>query len=394
MGMPPESTSVVVNTLGLERMRLVPGPGSAPAVAEILEYTPARGGAAPVLLRVAVDDAKLLKRMLASASPQAPPDVHGELTNPGRNVPLMSVGGVSEWEGGGRPAPTPTASFEVLNPQTGEALGKVDLVVPRIGASVVPLSDSRAILWGGNLLSASGMESAEVATSLEGLLTAPVPRTMTAMGTPLPVPTVFGTATALDDDELLVVGGFQIAGGFATNPSITRPMQIIKVGATSVTTSDVPAPDLKPVGWQEATRVATGEVLITGGSPIFIAGTRNDCPTGLDGLLCSLDRAYTFSRDSSGITVTTLPVSLLVSRFGHRATTLQDGTVLLTGGLHYEKQGAGAPTLSVVASAELWNPRTKANDPATHNLPTGATRIAGDVARFSDGSAVRECTQR
>jgi len=256
----------------------------------------------------------------------------------------------------------------------------------------VPLSDSRALLWGGNLLSSGGMEATEVASALEGLLTAPVPRTLPPMGAPLPVPTVFGSATAIDDDEVLVVGGFQIAGGFATNPSTTRPMQLIRVSAGNVTAADIPAPDFKPVGWHEATRVLTGEVLITGGSPAFIAGTRNDCPSGLDGLLCSLDRAYTFQRDGAGITVSTLPVTLLVSRFGHRAVTLKDGTVLLTGGLHYEKPAAGAPTLSVLASAELWNPRTKANDGALRGLPPGANRMPGDVARFGDNSVVRECS--
>ncbi len=395
MGMSPDSTSVMINSLGLERMRLVPGPGAAPVSAEILEYTPAAPGGTPTLMRIAVDDAKLVQRMLATASPNPPPaELASELIFPGRNVPLLSVGGVSEWEGAGRPAPVPTANFEVLNPQNGEALGKVNLVVPRIGAQVVPLSDSRAIVWGGNLLSPNGMEAGEVATSLEGLLTAPVPRSMTVMGTPAPVPTVFGTATALDEDELLVVGGFQIAGGFATNPAPSRPMQIVKVNPTSVSTSDIPAPDFKPVGWHEATRVVTGEVLISGGSPGFIAGTLNDCPTGLDGLLCSMDRAYTFMRDSGGITVTTLPVTLLVSRFGHRAVTLKDGTVLLTGGLHYEKPAAGTPTLSVVSSAELWNPRNKNSDAAKSGLPIGATRMPGDVARFADGSAVRECVQR
>jgi hypothetical protein len=233
----------------------------------------------------------------------------------------------------------------------------------RLGATLSPFGDRKALLWGGALL--SNVSVGELISQLDG----------TPTSTNVPVGglnTLFHTATVLSDGtngqppRILITGGFVLdnggtptINGSATEPSAIGSPRIVTVddkGALQI--QDVmlapsygaacgTANRYKPAGWESAAMLPGGKVLITGGTPaspnLSYPNACPDCEDGSD-LLCAVRQASLYD------TATLTPVDhLQMGRFGHSSTTLHDGTVLIVGGM------SSSPS-RVMADAEIYNP--------------------------------------
>jgi hypothetical protein len=242
-------------------------------------------------------------------------------------------------------------------------------VSARMGATLTPLSSNSALLWGGQINPAdpagelmSGLDpSGTVKLASVTLATAPV--------------TQFHTATALDADSsgthlVLVTGGFvqtntnmgQALEPPTGMPATMTPVRILTVTATGAVSSAEPATNgfvgaicdasaanrYRPAGWEAAVLLPRGRVLVTGGAPTAPSTgvTCNDCDSG-NTFLCATKQAALFTAPSSWQPKSTLQVP----RFGHTATLMHDGNVLLVGGIG----GGGVPR--VLGDAEVYNPR-------------------------------------
>jgi hypothetical protein len=154
----------------------------------------------------------------------------------------------------------------------------------------------------------------------------------------------------------------------------------------------------RPAGWEGALDLGRGRVLVTGGSPTSTM-TSNDCEKGGTGLLCALHQASLFVIPDGAAQGQLQPTAepMMVDRFGHASTLLDDGTVLITGGI---SQPNGMPRM--VADAEVYNPRTAAppydpsqpaagdpDDPLHDDLVKGGlVRAPGEQAAASSSPKV------
>jgi hypothetical protein len=192
-----------------------------------------------------------------------------------------------------------------------------------------------------------------------------------SMGTPR----VNHTATLLANGTVLVTGGFI---GASAGPSIAASAELFdpSTGGFSRTA------DMQTVrASHTAALLSDGRVLIAGGSALAADG--DTCAT--------LSSAELFDPGSGTFSPTG---NMTAFRFGHTATTLKDGKVLIAGGSDVSEDPDNGCTGLVFASAELYDPATKSFAPtgsmsdsrfgATATLlPDGRVLIAGG---FTDGS--------
>jgi hypothetical protein len=243
-------------------------------------------------------------------------------------------------------------------------------VSPRMGATLTRLSDTTALLWGGQI--AKSDPPGELVTGLGSGGTV----TLASIAQAGVVPTQFHTATALPSDDagnvtIVMTGGFEETdtnGGSALEPAQTNPVRLVTVSSQGMVAAPV-APSsngfqgaicdgsaamrYRPAGWEAAVLLPRNRVLVTGGSPTApLPGVAcNDCDAG-NNLLCATWQAALFSAPS---TFVPLP-HMQVARFGHTATLLRDGNVLIVGGI-----GAGSDLMPrVLGDAEQYNPRPPA----------------------------------
>jgi len=173
------------------------------------------------------------------------------------------------------------------------------------------------------------------------------------------------TATLLPNGKVLVVGG-QLNGNTLTSAELYNP-------ASGVWE---PTGNLNfPRSYHTATLLKNGQVLVTGGSylaspPVFSQGA----PPG-----SAMDISELYDPATGKWTVTG---SLFAARYMHTATLLRNGQVLVTGGLNAD--GAG----DALAHAELYDPKTGTwtgtNNPPTSRfghtatlLPNGQVLVVG-----------------
>jgi hypothetical protein len=136
---------------------------------------------------------------------------------------------------------------------------------------------------------------------------------------------VWHTATLLSDGKVLVSGGANSAE-LPTTAELYDPTS----GKFSATTGNPTTPRISAA----ATLLKSGKVLITGGK-------------GANGELATAD-VYDPTSESFAATTT----AMSTTRAYHTATLLNDGTVLVTGGLNLAGDMTGTP----VASAEIYDP--------------------------------------
>ena len=160
----------------------------------------------------------------------------------------------------------------------------------------------------------------------------PTVGTFTATGN-LVTPRSGHTATLLQDGRVLIAGGYQVSGSIQTGIGISSAEIYDPVSGTFTATSSM----ITPRGGPTATRLSNGKVLIAGGGGA-------PSPTGLT----SVASAELYD-PSTGIFITTGSMSR--PRSGHTATLLNTGKVVIAGG--------NDPTVfpgASLATAELYDP--------------------------------------
>jgi N-acetylneuraminic acid mutarotase len=184
-----------------------------------------------------------------------------------------------------------------------------------------------------------------------------------SMGTPR----VNHTATLLVNGKVLVTGGFV---GASTRSSIAVSAEVFDPSTGNFSsTADMETVRASHTG----ALLSDGRVLIAGG--LALAPDGDDCAT--------LSSAELFDPASGTFSPTG---NMTASRFGHTATTLKDGKVLIAGGVDISEDSENACTGQLIyASAELY-------DPATGNFtPTGSmsdVRFGATATLLPDGKVL------
>ena len=144
----------------------------------------------------------------------------------------------------------------------------------------------------------------------------------------LPSPRWGAASATLDDGTLLVVGGYTSSDGMGGGMLAGDAVLVAVDGSTSTLTLPTPR------AFAVATRLADGDVLVTGGADEM--GPRDDAL-----LLSHTSLTFAPLAPSSG------RAAMLTPRVGHSATLLPSGAVFLFGG----NDGRAS-----TAAAELWSP--------------------------------------
>lgn len=272
------------------------------------------------------------------------------------------------------------------------------------GGALALLSGNQAIIYGGGRLGVPGGGQL-----LSGIGTA----TPTAVGfaggsKSVRFPTLSLISSTSATATLLTTGGFEVlADGSATQPLVSAgSAQLITVTGNTAAAAAAPigsptdcasATRYRAAGWEAASTLPGGRVVISGGSPSTLECGGN-CESGQTGnlaLTCALHQSAIFDNGTL-----TLGNPMGVARSGHVLTTLRDGTILVTGGLQSTTSVA-----KMVREIEIFNPRrvippwdmTKpssgdADDPVSDELLAASfTRAPGEVAKRADGTAAAEC---
>ncbi len=361
----------------LEPLSLVPTAAAVAAPTEVLTL-PASGAATVARLDV---PAAFAPRLFASATRAPSPGDDAAL--PAQLPPLVAGGYAtypSMYDG----------SFEAADLAGVASQGDATwTLVPaaRVGATITWIADDRALVWGGNLATAAGLESGESGNLIWNVPSgAPTSAAVTFDLQGLaPSARAFHAAVPIGTDDLLVVGGFRVAGG-STGEPVTPFAERVRfpAGGTVAVVEAPSAVGAVPAGYLDATPLLGGDALITGGNPALGVADA-PCPDGTINFgLCAIDDAWRWIQAEQRLVPA---AALLEPRWGHRSTVLRDGTVLVTGG--FTNVGTA---LYVLRAAELYNPRSEALDAAGDALGAGAPpRAPGDVARNAEGAAVSPC---
>jgi hypothetical protein len=171
------------------------------------------------------------------------------------------------------------------------------------------------------------------------------------------------TATLLSNGKVLVTGGS--AGGPPRDgppgpPTLLATAELFD--PTSGTFTGTGSMSIVRIG-HTATLLKNGKVLVTGGGPFPV---QNGIPP------YALASAELFDPTSGTFTPTT--GSMSVGRYGHTATLLNNGTVLVTGG----DNGLGA-----LPTADLFDPTSETFTPTTGNM--SVARVGHTATLLSDG---------
>jgi hypothetical protein len=375
--------------------RMVPAPNAVGAPTEVLTYDPRDGS---TTVRILEAPGAFAARMLGAAT--RPPSLGDDPTYPSQLPPLLAGGFDDYAPSGAMPPATTFATFEEADLVTGMSIGDDTWTMQqgvRMGASVTRLAPDLALVWGGNLGSASGSEQTEIGEIVRALGT-PTPTTaFVTYDTAgiLPSPRAFHTATALDAANVLILGGFSLGGGSTGDPAAPFGQIVTLTGVDEgiVLTNVNVATGGPRVGYHDAVPLLGGDVLVTGGNPA--TGTVTEpCPDSSTGThLCSVNDAYRWRRATQTLEhLMAIPDDkgsggLLVSRWGHRSAVLLDSTVLITGGFTWFE----GVSLNVVREGELYNPRTEAHDLGASSLEGLAPRVPGDLAHDMAGEIFSQC---
>ncbi|MBW2702208.1 MAG: hypothetical protein JRF33_15425 [Deltaproteobacteria bacterium] len=229
----------------------------------------------------------------------------------------------------------------------------VELATGREGMASVPFGRNTNLIFGGNhALGTSSGPYAEVIVDQDG--DDPFSRILN-LGTEGD-PVFYSTGAALDDRTVLICGGMIVDDSYRPGqiqPEIKNKFYIVDLTANQ---ESITAPTAGMV-FQRAFHTATGitneagevsEVVVTGGVTRFDVTINQWIPTNV----VEFFNPETFEFDRREINNSRVEFNL--ARAGHRATPLDDGCILFTGGFTDDQSGLG-----ISASAELYNPASR-----------------------------------
>lgn len=223
-------------------------------------------------------------------------------------------------------------------------------------------------------------------------------------------------AIALQDGRVLAIGGRTLSGGNLNTPAsgiLLASSELYNTIATSselaLTTASSTTVYTHTVATL-GTGVVPGSVVLNDGTTTF---TDNGSGSFAGGTSFGASWTGTIVYSTGVITVTfgsqpaagsmrvtykssnawTYAGNMFMARVGHRATLLNDGRVLVTGGYGYPNQQVGV-THFTTASAEIWDPRANGWTPAGQMasprayhmaalLPDGRVMVAGGIVQES-----------
>jgi hypothetical protein len=254
----------------------------------------------------------------------------------------------------------PVGTVETIDTATGGPGTRVNLLTPRLGATMNVTAAGELLIWGGHL-EADDLRRTALNGELIDLSTGQASEINFVAPTSTGAPRAFHSAARTGAGDLLFAGGFTVTLQAANQPE-PQFIDRLRLGPDSFVTPLAPPAGAVGAGFPEATALANGDVLVSGGNPIV-----STCPGEVDPLVCSSPDVYRYEMQTE--LLSPLP-NLNVSRYGHRGAVLPGGAVLLTGGVH-----ALAGMLAPLAEAEIFNPNPADYDPLTEQ---GMARDPGE----------------
>jgi hypothetical protein len=260
---------------------------------------------------------------------------------------------------------TTAASAELYDPGAGTFTKTGPMASGRDSATATLLKDGRVLVAGGVPVDGDAAASAELYDPKTGKFTPTGSMSAARQG---------ATASLLSDGRVLVTGGMPPVGmamAIANHPGIdgTGATVVAMTGPDNLNSAELYDPrtgKFTRTGSMSISRrghtstlLADGRVLIAGGAQSSAGG---DSP--------ALDTAETYSPATGKFT----PTGTMASGHDiHTATLLQDGRVLIAGGLNQESQ--------VASTAELFDPLTGtfiATGSLTHALQSHTATLLAD----------------
>jgi hypothetical protein len=218
------------------------------------------------------------------------------------------------------------ASTEIYDPTAGSFVAAASLASPRSNHTATMLSSGKVLIVGG--------ENGEVALASAELYD-PTTNTFSSTGS-MTTPRTGHTATLLANGKVLIAGG-------ASSPAFGLGQMYINVA--SLPTAELYDPvtgEFSPTGTMTISRIAHTATLLPNGSILIAGGYVGYVASPIYVGLESLKSAEIYNPVSGSFSSTD---PMLATRFWHSATLLQDGSVLIAGGI-----GADLP----LASAEIY----------------------------------------
>ena len=327
------------------------------------------------------------------------------------SLPACGVGGGDLLNPGSGAAVQKAVSWSGAN---GETFGSTALTAGFLGPSLTPISNRDAVAFGGAWPATATMAPSMVSLLLSALPDAPM--TSSPMGQNVSgVPTTFHTATRigrlLTDTpsfpiDILVTGGFQMTNSVTPQPgqppaaaSSIRVYTLADAASAPTVRAVTPylpaacgsaQPHYRPAAFEAAAVTASGQrVVITGGSATQVSGC-NDCEIAADtSLLCTLSQASLYD---SGKNAFRQISAMAMGRFGHQQTLLQDGGILVTGGLTRRTDRTGVRLTEATSEAEIYNPRPASTDAPDLDDPVTLALPADQQSGRVGVSAQKPCT--
>ncbi len=238
------------------------------------------------------------------------------------------------------------------------AFTKGSMGIKRVSATATVLKSGKVLVIGGSAPDGTPLATAEIYDPASDTF---APTTGSMQST-----RVYHTATLLNDGTVLVAGGLDVSGNSSGVPVATAEL------FDPTTASFTPVANMgAPRYFHDATLLASGKVLVTGGS--------------ISGSMLTTAELYDPVTKTFSLTVG----NMTVGRAGHTATLVSGGKVLMAGGA----ASFGAAT----ATAELFDPATATFSPTTGAMVTarslhtatllsnGQVLLAGGDAFFNNG---------